>query len=594
MKAHKDDESTQYFDVTSPADATRRDFLSKTLLGCGAGVLAGWLPAFRVDAAHALPHSLPGTGFPPGISLFRQAFRNWSGEIRVSDAWTCTPRTENEVVDIVNWAWKKGYKVRPRGMSHNWSPLIFPTDRANTGNVLLVDTTQLTSIKIDATTTPATVTAQTGIQMQSLMEQLEVQGLGFVATPAPGDLTLGGVLAIGGHGTGVRADGEIRQPGQTFGSISNTVLALTALVWDVSQNRYALKTFRRFDPECGAFLVHLGRAFVLSATLQIGKNQRLRCRSHVDISSDELFAQPGSSGRTMGSFVKSHGRVEAIWFPFTKKPWLKVWSISPTKPRGSRETGAPFNYAFSDNIPLEISNLVAIISTRLPGLTPLLGAKQLAVVTLGLLTTHSSDIWGWSKNSLLYIKPTTLRVTANGYAIITSRANVQQVIYDFVEFYTEMVRYYQKSARFPMNGPVEIRVTGLDDPSDVAVDNAAQPWLSAIRPNKDHPEWDTAIWLDILTVPGTRYSNAFFSDIEAWIFSHYTGNYAQARVEWSKGWAYRATGAWANREVLETTVPNSLRIGQSRADNWDAAAVVLSKYDPGRIYTSPLLEQVGL
>lgn len=110
----------------------------------------------------------------------------------------------------------------------------------------------------------------------------------------------------------------------------------------------------------------------------------------------------------------------------------------------------------------------------------------------------------------------------------------------------------------------------------------------------DSPEWDAALWLDILTVAGTRYSNKFFSDREAWIFTHYTGDYAQARVEWSKGWVYRDTGAWANTGVLETTVPNSLRIGQSCADNWDAAVAVLSKYDLGRIYTSPLLEQMGL
>ena len=46
--------------------------------------------------------------------------------------------------------------------------------------------------------------------------------------------------------------------------------------------------------------------------------------------------------------------------------------------------------------------------------------------------------------------------------------------------------------------------------------------------------------------------------------------------------------------VLETTVPNSLRLGQSRADNWDAAVAVLSKYDPDRIYISLLLEKMGL
>ena len=30
------------------------------------------------------------------------------------------------------------------------------------------------------------------------------------------------------------------------------------------------------------------------------------------------------------------GRAEAIWFPFTDAPWLKVWSVSEQRPAGSR------------------------------------------------------------------------------------------------------------------------------------------------------------------------------------------------------------------------------------------------------------------
>ncbi|MFU1924514.1 FAD-linked oxidase, partial [Klebsiella pneumoniae] len=68
--------------------------------------------------------------------------------------------------------------------------------------------------------------------MEALLKQLERVKLGFVATPAPGDLTLGGVLAIDGHGTGIPAQGESRLPGQSYGSLSNSIVALTAVVWD--------------------------------------------------------------------------------------------------------------------------------------------------------------------------------------------------------------------------------------------------------------------------------------------------------------------------------------------------------------------------
>ncbi|GAA3290933.1 hypothetical protein GCM10020295_06490 [Streptomyces cinereospinus] len=51
----------------------------------------------------------------------------------------------------------------------------------------------------------------------------------------------------------------------------------------------------------------------------------------------------------------------------------------------------------------------------------MLGALQYDVAALGLVTTASGDIWGPSKNTLLYLRPATLRVHANGYAVLTSR-----------------------------------------------------------------------------------------------------------------------------------------------------------------------------
>ena len=56
-----------------------------------------------------------------------------------------------------------------------------------------------------------------------------------------------------------------------------------------------------------------------------------------------------------------------------------------------------------------------------------------------------------------------------------------------------------------MNGPVEIRVTGLDVPERCEIASATSPQLSALRPRPDQPDWDVAVWFDILTMPGTPY-----------------------------------------------------------------------------------------
>ncbi len=472
---------------------------------------------------------------------------------------------------------------------HNWSPLVIPVDSSG-ANLVLADTTQhLTSVAIDTSGSPFTVTAQTGVTMDVLLQDLEDAGLGLTAHPAPGDITIGGVLAIDGHGTAVPAQGETPIPGHTYGSVSNLILSLTAVVWNSARGQYVLQSFERSDPAIKPLLVHLGRTFVTEVTLQVGANTRLRCQSFTDVPASALFGAPGSSSQTFDSYVQHSGRVETIWFPFTTAPWLKVWTISPDQPLTSRHVNAPYNYVFADVIPHTLSDLIKEILDGDVAITPTFGQAELEIVTAGLLATLTGDIWGWAKDLLLYVKPTTLRVTANGYAVLTNQANIQQVIYDFTTYYESQVAAYQSEGNYPMNGPVEIRVTGLDDPSEVEIAPAVTPQLSALRPRPDEPGWDVAVWFDILTMPGTPLSDQFYRDIEQWMFAHYTGSYAAVRPEWSKGWAYTDTAAWSDPTMLTNTIPTAVSAGQAAGDNWDTALATLDSYDPYRVFSNTFL-----
>ncbi|AUX46488.1 FAD-linked oxidase [Sorangium cellulosum] len=566
---------------------SRRRFLrsSATLAAGAAGARI-----FKVTPANADVSCPPPPGFPAGIELYQQGFENWAGDIVVDDLWTCAPRTDADLVALANWAYAAGYTLRARGKMHTWSPLtVTPETSLASALVVLVDTTQhLTAMQI-VSASPAAVKVQTGATMEDLLTFLEQAGYGLTATPAPGDLTIGGVLAIGGHGTAIPAQGETRTPGHTYGSLSNLIVSLTAVVWDAALSRYELRTFDRSHPDCKAFLTHLGRAFLTEVTLRVGANQDLRCVSHVDIPATELFASPGSgAARTFQSFVEQAGRAEVIWFPFTSHPWLKVWSVRPTKPLLSRPVLSPYNYPFSDNIPAPVSDLADRIVSGEGALTPLFGQVGYDAAVAGLTATLGYDLWGKSKNLLLYVKPTTLTVTANGYAVVTSRANIQRVVAEFTSAYQSKLDTYCAQGRFPINSPVEIRVTGLDDPGDVEVAGAETPALSAARYRPDHPEWDVAVWLDVLTFPGTPDADVFYAEIEAWIFSNYTGSYATVRPEWSKGWGYTGAGAWTNTSVLTSTIPAELESGPS--PGWTFAVTTLDRYDPHRVFSNPFLD----
>ena len=564
----------------------------RRLLQTSAGVAAAaWLPSFRVPPAAAQSGCAPPARFPPDIEVYQQGYQNWAKAIVIDDLWTCAPKSPAEVVRLANWAHREGWRLRPRGAMHNWSPLCVTAGTNCESRVVLVDTTEhLTAIEILAGELSA-VRAGAGVSMLALSEALERHGLGFATIPATGDPTVGGGLAIGMHGAALPARGEQRALGHSYGSLSNLIVALTAVVWSARRRRYELREFERSDPDAKAFLVHLGRAFVVEVTLRVGANQNMRCVSYTDIPASELFASPGSPGQSFASFVDESGRAESIQFQFTENPWLKVWSVSPAKPAGSREVDSPYNYPFSDNVPEQVTDLVAQILAGNPGAAPLLGQVEYGLVTSGLAALSAGDIWGKSKNVLLYIKQTTLRVDECGFAIVTARRHLQRVVSEFYAFYSRLLEEHRARGSYPINGPLEIRACGLDRPGHAEVAGAEPASLAATTPRRDRPDWDIAVFCNSLTTPGTPGEYGFMREIERWARSNYSG-YATLRPEWSKGWAFTDEAIWADRRSLSKRIPRSLTLGRRADEDWDWARARLNRYDPHRVFSNHFLDRL--
>ncbi|HEY1625338.1 MAG TPA: cholesterol oxidase substrate-binding domain-containing protein [Streptosporangiaceae bacterium] len=579
--------------TSQPAHEQRARGISRRglLAGAGAGIAAatlGWVPGARVPAASAASTASSPPSFPSGVPLYQQSFVNWAQQIIIPGVWYCSPQSPADVVTVANWAYQNGYRLRAVGMGHNWSPLVLQPGE-NTSNIVLVNLADaLTGVSINASGSPVTVTAQCGVTMNQLLSTLQASGYGFTATPAPGDLTIGGVLAIDGHGSAIAGSGETRVPGTTFGTLSNTIQSMTIVAWNGSE--YALKTFSRTDPGIAPFLTHLGRTIVTSVTLEVGANQNLQCQSLVNIPVSSLFAAPASAGSSsFASLVNGSGRVEAIWFPFTSYPWIKIWSRQPTQPSGTTAVSGPYAYTFANSVTTAESDLISLIVDGITSLTPEFTALEESIVAIGLPSTSTQDIWGPSMDSLLYVQPTTLRVTAGGFVILTAKSSIQQVVSDFYNQYNSVLNSFKSKGQYPMNGPVEVRVTGLDNPSEAGIGGAVTPLLSAVTPRPDQPQWNVAVWIDMLTIPGTANSLAFYQQMESWIFSHYTGSYASARPEWSKGWAFTGSGAWTSNAVLTGTIPAAINAGQSQ-NNFQVASAAFDTYDPHRIFGNTFLD----
>jgi Cholesterol oxidase, substrate-binding len=73
------------------------------------------------------------------------------------------------------------------------------------------------------------------------------------------------------------------------------------------------------------------------------------------------------------------------------------------------------------------------------------------------LGRSASDLWGPSKNSLLYGKKTTTRLTTNGYAVHIRRSEIQEAVHDFTVKVSVLLQAYANNSKWAINGPVEIR-----------------------------------------------------------------------------------------------------------------------------------------
>jgi FAD/FMN-containing dehydrogenase len=132
---------------------------------------------------------------------------------------------------------------------------------------------------------PPTVKVQSGATIDALMNFLEQQpggkgaapGYSFPHIPATGNLTIGGVLAINGHGTAIPVHRE--DICTSYGSLSTHSCIYSAVVADpdgATPDRYAIREFKHGEGDDRAFLAHLGRAFLLDATLDVIDNYNMR------------------------------------------------------------------------------------------------------------------------------------------------------------------------------------------------------------------------------------------------------------------------------------------------------------------------------
>jgi FAD/FMN-containing dehydrogenase len=555
----------------------------REVIAAGTAALAkGPIP----QSAALLPPAQAAFGAPPnwpaGIPVTPQLYANWALSIIVPIVWVAHVSSEADCVTLANWAAAEGWSLRPSGAHHSFSPLVVPDGAAP--KTLLVDTSGLQGMSFQTVSGMPTATFGVGVTMDNATLFLEGQdnngasaapGYGFMNYPAPGALTLGGMLAIGGHGTGgPQSDYQLN------GCLSNLILSFRAVVTDGS-GTYAVKTFNRTDPDADVMILHVGRAFITQVTLRVIPNYYLQVQNSYP--STSLLFGTGTGTGSFQQLVQQYGRVEAIWWPFTENPWVKCWSVQPTQIHP--QVPGPYNYPLANDIPLWASLLIAAGLWAKPNFTP--AFNQVGLLTSELyIAPDPGTMNGTSRDLLLYVKDTTLRVTAIGYAWQCNHNDVQPIVNAFWTKYDAMLKSYEAKGLYPINAPTEIRCTTMDQVDDLPA-GSLPPALSICR--SADPSLDTVCWIQSLTIPRTPDSYQFMQELEQYYIDTFGPNGTKTlRPEWSKGWAFTSAGPGTNQQVIQDVIPKLF--DQPAAGTFERARKTFAKYDAAHIYTDPLLD----
>jgi hypothetical protein len=192
---------------------------------------------------------------------------------------------------------------------------------------------------------------------------------------------------------------------------------------------------------------------------------------------------------------------------------------------------------------------------------------------------------GTARDLLLYVKPTTALYSMIGYALQVPLDRLQGAANAFFRQFEASLHACATEGKYPANGPVEIRVTSVDRVAGLRVAGAAPPALGVTNPIGGQSSQDVVLWVDSLSFPGTSSSGEFYETLESWILDDWGPRYGTiVRPEWSKGWAYTASGPWTNTDLLRRITASYPEFGTVRS--------TLQRFDPGNIYTNGFLGQL--
>lgn len=339
------------------------------------------------------------------------SWSNWAGNVTDSAA-VLSPRTQDELVEMVHSSAAAGRRIRPVGSGHSFTPI------AQAGDTRL-SLRHLSGI-VAADRATGRVRVLAGTPLRVLNRALDLLGL---AMPNLGDIdaqTLAGATSTGTHGTGA-----------TLPGLSAGIVGLRLVTPD-GASRWVDES----DPELfGAARVGLGALGVVTEIeLACLPAYRLRAVERPDLL-DAVLPR-------IQEHFDAHRHFELYWFPGTRRVQTKANDLVADD---VDEPLAPWRRRLDDEL---LSNTVFGAANRV------LTAVPRAVLPFNAVAARALTERSYTAPSHeVFVTPRTVRFVESEYAV--PREAVADVL-------TDLVAWVERH-REPISFPVEVRVAAPDD-----------------------------------------------------------------------------------------------------------------------------------
>ena len=576
----------------------------------------------------------PPQEWPPAVEVCRGAFENWSKEIKAGDVLIASPKTVDECVAICDWARAHQHKVRPSGTRYSWSPLTVDNNpNEPLKGTVLVDMTKYLNAVTSVDVANKNFTVQAGATFATVFERLAEDKLSLGSAVGTGKMCIGGAFAAGARGWACKPSAQhaaaTEVPGTVYGTMTNSVLSLKAVVWD--GETFAVREFTRSNPEDALVFIAVGRMLVVEYTVRAVDDYNMRMISVTDISPSTMFSPPNEDGsskaNSFADIVDRYGRISALFVPYTDFVWTRYSMYCPVRPDGSTGITGPYNYPFQDalqpwmnpfikqviGVPDEsllerladaiedpfthgtrgflgkvgaawsnaVNEIRSITGLQAMGesLTPYWARLQSVAMEEGNKLANTQDLWGPSRWQLQYVN-SEMNFSTWGISIAMRRDQMQFAAAMFFNTLQEQLTAFKSRGKFPVNLTVELRASGLDDGRDVGM--ATSLPLSPLFKDDKKPALDCAIIIDVVCLAGTKSFPEFAKAMMTQLREQLTD--MRIMCEWSKPFAFSNGAPWDDEEELRN-IRQSLPL-------WDAVRDRFAQLDPDEMFVDGFTKRI--